>query len=289
MIKIAIIGTQGMLGSAVCRYLSGKDYQILEINSSGKTRCSNPVTQFDILNNDINELKKNLKNIDFVINCAGLIKHKINQNNLLSFNNLIRINSLFPIQLTDLSNELNFKVIQIATDCVYSGNKGGYIETDLHDPTDVYGKTKSLGEFTSTWMSLIRCSIIGREIDNKYSLVEWVNSQLTDASINGFTNHNWNGITTKVFGKLSAGIIKNELAPVGGVHLIPKDRVSKFELVNLIKNELRRNYITVKEFEASVIIDRTLSTNQKALNSLLWQCAGFENPPTISEMINLGL
>jgi nucleoside-diphosphate-sugar epimerase len=82
MTKIAIIGTQGMLGSAVCRYFSDKNHQILEINSSGKNRGSNRVIQFDILKNDIKELRQNLKNIDYVINCAGLIKHKINQNYL---------------------------------------------------------------------------------------------------------------------------------------------------------------------------------------------------------------
>ena len=103
MTKIAIIGTQGMVGSAVCRYLSEKNYQILEINSSGKTQSSNPVTQFDIVVNEIEKLENNLKNIDFVINCAGVIKHKIDKNSTESLNNLIRINSLFPIQLTNLS------------------------------------------------------------------------------------------------------------------------------------------------------------------------------------------
>jgi dTDP-4-dehydrorhamnose reductase len=234
-------------------------------------------------------LEKSFGKPTHIINALGVVKPRIDETKNESVLNAVHVNSLFPRSLGMYCEKSDAHLIQIATDCVYSGNKGGYIETDLHDPTDVYGKTKSLGEFTSTWMSLIRCSIIGREIGNKYSLVEWVNSQLTDASINGFTNHNWNGITTKVFGKLSAGIIKNELAPVGGVHLIPKDRVSKFELVNLIKNELGRNDITVKEFEANIVIDRTLSTNQKELNSRLWQCAGFENPPTISEMINLGL
>ena len=114
MTKIAIIGTQGMLGSAVCRYLSEKTYQILEINSSGKTQSSNPVTQFDIAVNEIENLESNLKDIDFVVNCAGLIKHKIDINSTESLNNLIRINSLFPIQLTNLSHKLNFKVIQVA-------------------------------------------------------------------------------------------------------------------------------------------------------------------------------
>jgi dTDP-4-dehydrorhamnose reductase len=118
--NIAIIGTQGMLGSAVCRYLSEKNYRILEVNSSGITQSNNQVTKFDIAQDDLDKLEKDLSNIDFVVNCAGLIKHKIDENNLTSINDLIKINSLFPFELSKLSHKLNFKIIQPATDCAYS-------------------------------------------------------------------------------------------------------------------------------------------------------------------------
>jgi dTDP-4-dehydrorhamnose reductase len=203
--------------------------------------------------------------------------------------NAIQGNTIFPRSLGRYCESKSVHLIQIATDCVYSGTKGDYLETDLHDPTDVYGKTKSLGEFSSDYMSLIRCSIIGRENENKYSLVEWVNSQSPNSSINGFTNHNWNGITTKVFGMIASGIIQNNLDPIGRIHLIPKDKLNKLELVNLIKNELGRKDIDVKDFEASIVIDRTLSTELPDLNTLLWKSAGFKNTPMISEMVKLGL
>ena len=111
MTKIAIIGTQGMLGSTVCRFLSEKDYKILEINSSGKSSGGNPVIKFDIRKNKIDELHENLKHIDFVLNCAGLIKHKIDQDSKQSLDDLIRVNSLFPIQLSALADDIDFKEI----------------------------------------------------------------------------------------------------------------------------------------------------------------------------------
>ena len=95
MTNIAIIGTQGMLGSAVCRYLSEKNYRILEINSSGNTQSNNEVTKFDITQDNLDKLEKDLSGIDVVVNCAGLIKHKIDENSLTSINDLIKINSLF--------------------------------------------------------------------------------------------------------------------------------------------------------------------------------------------------
>ena len=76
-----------MLGSAVCRYLSNEDFQVIEINSTGQTQSDNSITKFDISSESINNLKEVLSNVSFVVNCAGLIKHKIEENNLKSLNN----------------------------------------------------------------------------------------------------------------------------------------------------------------------------------------------------------
>jgi hypothetical protein len=88
---------------------------------------------------------------------------------------------------------------------------------------------------------------------------------------------------------VASGLIQNNLAPVGKIHLTPKDKLNKLELVNLIKNELGRKDINVNEFEASIVIDRTLSTELPDLNTLLWKNAGFKKTPTISEMVKMGL
>ena len=285
MTKIAIIGTQGMLGSAVCRYLSEKSYQILEINSSGKTQSSNPVTQFDIAVNEIENLERNLKGIDFVINCAGLIKHKIDENNKESLNNLIRINSLFPIQLTNLSKKLNFKVIQVATDCVYSGEKGNYSESDIKDPVDYYGYSKVLGERSDSNLITLRCSLVGRELNSKVEFLEWVLAHGKEKEITGFTDHFWNGLTTLHFAKIINTIIEGNSFKAGTFHLVPSDSVSKFELVKIILEFFGKSDVKITQSQSSKAVNRILTTNYQEFNKDMWGNAGYNSPLTISEMV----
>ena len=288
MAKVWVLGANGMLGSRVVQEIAKRGIDVSEI-----TRQSHYDFSLGKSESEDSELLASLENKfgrpTHIVNAIGVVKPRIDESKKESVLNAIQGNTLFPRNLGSYCEENAVHLIQIATDCVYSGTKGSYSESDLHDPTDVYGQTKSLGEFQSHQISLIRCSIIGRENQNKYSLVEWVNSQRRDASINGFTNHNWNGITTKVFGIVAGGIIERNLTPIGKLHLLPKDRVSKFELVNLIKTELGRDDIDVNEFQASTIVDRTLSTELEEMNQKIWESAGFDSAPSISEMIKLGL
>ena len=285
MTKIAIIGTQGMLGSAVCRYLSRKTYQLLEINSSGKTQSSNPVIQFDIAVNEIEKLENNLKGIDFVINCAGLIKHKIDENRTESLNNLIRINSLFPIQLTNLSHKLNFKIIQVATDCVYSGERGNYSENDEKDPVDYYGYSKLLGEHRDSNLITLRCSLVGRELNSKVEFLEWVLDHGKGEEIAGFTDHFWNGLTTLHFAKIVNAIIEGNIFKAGTFHLVPSDSVSKFELAKIILEFFEKNDVEITQSKSSKAVNRILTTNYQEFNNDMWRNAGYNSPLTISEMV----
>ena len=285
MIKVAVIGTQGMLGSAVCRYLSEKNYQILEINSSGKTQSSNPVTQFDIAVNEIENLESNLKDIDFVVNCAGLIKHKIDINSTESLNNLIRINSLFPIQLTNLSHKLNFKVIQVATDCVYSGEKGNYSESDERDPVDYYGYSKVLGEHSDINLITLRCSLVGRELNSKVEFLEWILAHGKEKEITGFTDHFWNGLTTLHFAKIVNAIIDGNNFKAGTFHLVPSDSVSKFELAKIILEFFGKSDVKITQSQSSKAVNRILTTNYQEFNNDMWGNAGYNMPLTISEMV----
>ena len=45
-----------------------------------------------------------------------------------------------------ICDNINCKLI-ISTDCVFNGEKGNYNENSIKNATDIYGKTKSLGEF----------------------------------------------------------------------------------------------------------------------------------------------
>jgi dTDP-4-dehydrorhamnose reductase len=203
-----------------------------------------------------------------MINCIGVIKPYCTD-----VTRAIKVNALFP-------HYLPAETIQIATDCVYSGAKGGYVETDPHDAGDVYGQTKSLGE--APQLNNLRCSIIGPEVKNHISLLDWFLSQ--KGKVDGFTNHRWNGITTYHFALIVKGILSSGIQLPPLQHIVPADIVTKAELLQIIKEEFKHK-IKIVPKEATEAIDRTLSTNNPELNLRLWQLAGYEKPPTIRRMI----
>lgn len=215
--KIFIFGTTGMLGTYLNLYL-GKEY-----NTTGLPRNT-----FDIMNNDsissINFFKNKLQPTDLIINAAGIIKQK-----KYTPKELIKINSLFPHELADVKNNFGCNVIHITTDCVFSGIKGSYIETDKHDALDDYGKSKSLGENEN--LTIIRTSIIGEENQGKKSLIEWAKSN-RNKNIFGYKNHLWNGVTCLELAKVIKKIIDKNIFWEGVRHVYSPNTVNKYDLLN---------------------------------------------------------
>ena len=102
--------------------------------------------ELDAKGADVSAIAEAIKGAEWVVNAIGIIKPYIHDDNPEEVETAIRVNALFPHFLGQAAEQTGAKVIQIATDCVYSGEKGGYVETDAHDALDVYGKSKSLGE-----------------------------------------------------------------------------------------------------------------------------------------------
>ena len=223
---------------------------------------------------------------DYVINCIGVINKSIAEESADSRQSALLTNSLFPYRLNDLASELGFRIIQIATDCVFSGEKGGYLESDKHDTTDTYGKTKSLGEVPSENMMNIRVSIIGREVSSKVSLFEWVRNQPLNSQIHGYSDHFWNGVTTQAFSRICRGIIENSGFTPGTHHLVPADIMSKFELVTAIANKIGRSDIDILERPSGNRVDRTLATINASLNEQMWVNGGYTSIPRIASLVS---
>ena len=222
---------------------------------------------------------------DWVVNAIGITKPLIRDDNAFEIERAIRVNALFPQLLATKARDAGAKVLQIATDCVYSGQKGRYVESDLHDTIDVYGKTKSLGESVQPWIYNLRCSIIGPEPKDFKFLVEWFVRQPRNAQVNGFTNHLWNGVTTYHFGRVARGIIQHEIALPNVQHLVPAGDVSKAHMLETFAEVYQRDDITIRSVAAEKIIDRTLETERPELSAELWRLAGYDTPPTVDEMI----
>lgn len=246
--KILILGSSGMLGKYVASFLKSKYNNVFctnrndfEININTNSKSISDILQ-----------KYNINENDIVINCIGLIKPQVDKyGTTLS----IIINSLFPNLLADECSKIKARMVHITTDCVFSGKKGNYIETDIHDVSDVYGRTKSLGEPNNC--TVIRTSIIGEEIGQKRSLIEWIKSN-ANKEINGFNDHFWNGLTCLQVAKVLHEMIENNKFWIGTKHIY-SNKVNKFELVSMI-NDIYNLNIKINNKKSENYCDRSMSS-----------------------------
>lgn len=260
--KIAVLGSTGMLGSMLRCYLN--DSETIRLDASGPVNSN---------------LSRQLADYDWVINAIGKIPQRCDDETEMR-----KVNAGFPWRLANVAKTLNINVIQIATDCVYDGKRGDYTELDATHPIDVYGRSKLEGEVASNNMHHIRCSIVGPEVHGK-SLLGWFLSQPMGVTVNGYTNHHWNGVTTLHFAKVCQGIINYNLPMPHIQHLVPADSVSKYELLKLFVREFDHEDINVKPVDDIRSTNRTLATVDPVLNMKLWALAGYPKPPTIAQMI----
>lgn len=294
--KILILGAGGMLGLEVLREFSKKkNIQLyatirnhhdkkLIIKYLQKDYHNIHWIKFKIEKEYFRKLKTIVKNKDFIINCIGTIKPYIQENNAISVENAIRINSIFPHKLYSAKNT-KCKIYQIATDCVFNGVHGNYKENDFHNADDVYGKSKSLGEVKGENFYNIRCSIIGKEIKNFKSLLCWFLNQRKNSKIFGFKDHLWNGVTTVHFAKVISVIIFKKINVPNLIHIIPEKSVSKYQLLKFFQKKFKRKDISIDRIKSNLTINRTLNTNYKFLNKKINLKLGYKKIPSINKMI----
>lgn len=255
--KIILFGSNGMLGKYVFVVLKQK-YEIECINRD----------IYDIENDSCDKLEILFKNIikkdDVIINCAGIIPQKYDNTNYKTY---IKVNTLFPHKLSELSNIYDNEFIHITTDCVFDGKKGNYSIEEKHNAKDIYGVSKSLGEPEKA--TVIRTSIIGEELTGKKSLIEWVKSK-KDSKINGYTNHFWNGVTCLTLANFIKNIIDNNDFWKGIKHICSENIVSKYDLCSYI-NEIYKLNINIEKYEDSISKNMTLSSNSIVINKDIYQ------------------
>ena len=278
--RAVVFGSSGMLGSAVASRLELNGIQVLRVSRGAQFK-------FDAETGSVSDVldQIELSDSDTVVNCIGLTKSHIRDGSQESVLKAVSLNILFPNKLASEASIRGVNVIQVATDCVFSGRDGNYLEESDHDAIDVYGKTKSLGEVPGQNVMHVRCSLIGPEDRRNTLLYEWLRHQPQNAKINGFTNHRWNGVSSFVFGDVAAGIIKESLFVPGVQHLVPADEVTKKDLLELLRIHLGRQDLSIQGVPTTVAIDRTLATSNSELNGRLFAAAGFDSLPTIAEII----
>lgn len=289
--RVLVLGASGMLGSMVAEFLE-RD-QSLEVTATVRSaELAREVVArlrrasvFVLDATRPSDLGPVIGGAQWVVNAIGITKPHVRDDVPQEVERAVRVNALFPHELAAAAANEGARVLQIATDCVFSGREGRYLESSSHDPLDVYGKTKSLGEVRATNVHHLRTSIIGPEPKTRAFLLEWLRNQPRDAKVPGYTDHQWNGITTLHFARLCHAIIREEPVLPTLLHVMPANAVSKSELLGLIASAFGRRDVAVRPVASARRVDRTLATVDTTRNRALWVAAGYSEPPSIRSMI----
>lgn len=250
--KLLILGGKGMAGHVITDYFMQKEhYEVLYTSRDPNDEAG---IYLDVTNVKRVEEVIELTKPDVIINCIGLLNEQANTNLLRAF----QVNSLLPHQLAKLAERHNGKLIQISTDCVFSGLEGDYTEDQIPDGTSVYAQSKQLGEIVNDQHLTIRTSIIGPELKEEgIGLFLWFMNQ--SGEIKGYEKVLWNGVTTLELAKAIEEMIHHRVT--GLYHLGSRKKVSKYELLMLIQDVFQKNNVKIVR-DQDIVLDRTIKSTR---------------------------
>jgi dTDP-4-dehydrorhamnose reductase len=182
-----------------------------------------------------------------VINAAGIVPRSN-----ATAEQMFKVNAFAPHYIADACYK-KCKLIHISTDCVFSGVKGKYVETDVPDAPDMYGMSKTLGEPSDALV--VRTSFVGLDDPKGRGLLAWASQQ---QEIIGYDKTFWNGITTVEMVKKLFELAEQEST---GIRHIYSYTVSKYELLKYAQEVFGWKYKIYPESEnggVPHISDKTL-------------------------------
>lgn len=209
---------------------------------------------------------------EVVINCVGIIKQVPAAKDHLAS---LEINSMLPHRLADLCRLGGARLVHISTDCVFSGRKGPYRESEITDAEDLYGRTKALGEVSGAPAITLRTSIVGRELKTRHGLLEWFLSQ-EGKEIQGFERALYTGFTTLELSRIIARVIERH-TELHGLWHVSSEAISKHELLSLAKKSFK--------WQGSIIPSGELVCDRRLDSSRFRRVTGY-TPPSWQEMLD---
>lgn len=260
--RVLVLGATGMLGNAVLRlFAQSQGYQVFgSVRSSAALRLlpsdlhPSVIAGVDVDNVDSLTRLFAVVHPHVVINCVGLVKQLAEADDPLS---AIPINALLPHRLARLCEVAGARLVQMGTDCVFSGAKGMYTEADAADAKDLYGRSKYLGEVDYPHAITLRTSIIGHELDGARSLVGWFLAQ--EGAVKGYKRAIFSGLPTVEV----ARVIRDHVIPcpeLHGVYHVSADPINKFELLTLVAQVYGKT-IDISA-DTQLVIDRSLDSTR---------------------------
>lgn len=248
MKKIAVLGATGMAGHVIALFLEEHGYDVYRMSRSIAPSDKN--VQIDA--SDFTSLIKWLDEIkpDVIINAIGILQKEADARPDIA----ILLNAYLPRRLEQQYKDSQIRIIHLSTDCVFSGEAGGYTEASITDGTTMYDRSKVLGEIVNEKDLTFRMSIIGPDTDvNGTGLFNWFMKQ--QAVTNGYAKALWNGVTTIELSKAIDAAIRQDLS--GLYHLTPNGKINKFDLLCVFKKEFEKNDVEIVPYD-NYVVDKTL-------------------------------
>jgi dTDP-4-dehydrorhamnose reductase len=235
--RVIILGATGMLGHKLLQRLradhdvagtvrdSAPDVELRRLLPGIKLYSGSDAFDPSSLARAIDDWKPQV-----IVNSIGIIKQtKMASDPLPS----IAINALLPHQLAQMASARGARLVHFSTDCVFSGRRGNYLETDEPDPVDLYGRSKLLGEVSAPNALTLRTSIVGRELRGHLGLIDWFMSQ-RGGRISGYVRALYSGLTTLAMADLVAWLIAAH-PELQGLWQVSAEPISKFDLLTIVK------------------------------------------------------
>lgn len=277
MSRVLVLGGDGMLGHQLFKQLRQTHqtrvtlrqdlhtYDRVGLFSPDNAYCGIDVRVTDRLLGVLADFEP-----EYVVNAVGMVKQRSEGQEHIAN---LEVNALLPHRLALLCKATKAALIHISTDCVFSGRRGRYQETDEPDPVDIYGYSKLLGEVVSDGVLTLRTSIIGTELSRRSSLIEWFLAQR--GRIKGFKGAIFSGFTTMELSRIIDSLIS---APPErwGLYHVSSNPISKYDLLVMLRDALGRDL----EIEPDVAYQCN-----RSLDSSLFRATFGYTPPDWSSMI----
>lgn len=260
--RVLVLGASGMIGNAMFRVLGeNAEWSVFGCARSVGLKGLFPsalgaklMTGIDAENPDVLMRVFGEVNPDLVINCIGLTKHHLQAHDPLL---ATPINALLPHRLADICKAVGARFIHVSTDCVFSGSKGNYVEDDAADATDIYGKTKFLGEVNAPHAVTLRTSTIGHELQSAYGLLEWFLAQGDRCT--GFSRAIFSGLPNVTF----AQVVRDVVIPrpeLSGIFHVGAQPINKYDLLTLIARVYGKSIEIDRD--DSFVMDRSMNVGR---------------------------
>lgn len=259
MTRVLVLGGTGMLGHKLCQVL-GSVFETFATFRSPPPEIPGVFDRIEVVPgvdaDDIGTVIAAIRRVnpDYVINAIGVVKQREEAKQAVPS---IRLNSLLPHEVAAACRESSARLIQPSTDCVFSGERGGYTEADIPDPVDLYGRSKLLGEVDDGLALTLRTSIIGREIGAGLGLVEWFLSQ-AGGRVRGYANAIYSGVTTDALSHMIAAIISR--GSLHGIWHVSSEPIAKYDLLVRLNDAFDTH--TVIDRDEDFRCDRSLVSNR---------------------------